>query len=167
MYNQRQRLRPWLICVFVIATVFCWHGQFTKGPKRLQSNEQLTHGRVCPLTFKNITCDAYINIAKDVQRGTLRACMSDVNTNHHPRQLSGGHRPALINWDRGCRPGLDASLFAFTSSPDETPPYSNNDTYSVIVEMEPPDVTGARPLAQPGLASRFDLVLSLADAGQY
>lgn len=128
-----------------------------------QSDVAITTRHACPVAFKNISCAAYGAILNDVRHGSLRACMSDVNTAHHPRQLSGGHQPALIHWDREC---ANRSLFAFTSSSRDVPPL-HSDTYSVFVEMEPPDVTGLRPLAQPEFASSFDLVLSLADAGQY
>lgn len=121
----------------------------------------------CPLTLKNISCAAHNTMVEDVRRGSLRACMDDVNTAHHPRQLSGGHQPALILWDRECSDTARQPLFAFTSSNDTTKRLDANDTYTVFVEMEPPDVTGARPLAQPGFASGFDVVLSLADASQY
>ena len=108
-------------------------------------------------------------IVKDVQRGALQTCIWDVNSQHHPRQLSMAHQPALIEWDRQCTVSSRLPLFAFTSSPDQdrAAPCCGDDTYSVFLEMEPPDVSRVHPLAQPGLADKFDLVLSLEDATQY
>jgi hypothetical protein len=178
----RPRHRVWFACVLVVTLVAINRNRSTKAPAsvgiRTMSAARSRHFATpslhsvnrdeCPFTFKNISCAAYNTMLEDVRRGSLRACMEDVNTAHHPRQLSAAHQPALLLWDRECPANGRQPLFAFTSSTVAAKQrFFNNNTYTVFVEMEPPDVTGARPLAQPGFASGFDLVLSLVDASQY
>lgn len=117
----------------------------------------------CPFPRRILSCAARDRAVHELRTGRVAICLWDGHTSHHPEQLSHTQKPTHFRWDRDCDPARVLALFAVTSETHlgHTTSCCSNDTYSVFLSTEPPDVSPEIYVAMQQVAPRFDLVLSL------
>lgn len=121
----------------------------------------------CLLHWKNSSCMHTARLIEELRAGVLNVCLSDINTQHTPGQLSLGNKPRHLKWNRHCLP-TNYSTFGFTSDPREGHNWCTavGVVYCIFIALEPPTV---QPQVYESLQmnkDKFDLILTLSDTYQ-